>query len=549
MNNDFDFVLDSDISQDDFPAWLSELVFDMENRLFPGYILYGNIEDLFELKGELVDIETYLRRIFHSKRCVFLDPALGVVSNGGIISDNSKGPFDALFNFLVSANIGREEGIVVIRGGEMWLKEEVAWAVKRIAEQGVVKEGCQIVILSETPTLLPEVLAQSTFFKRIEIPFPSINTIKQTLVKYKSLSPRLFEDVDLDVGSEKLSGTKLFPLVNLLKSKVSLGESISLSSLEAVKRKLVEETCEGLLEFVVPNLNLDDLYGMNKLKLVIRRDLEMWTAGEKSLIPKGYLLIGPVGTGKTYFVEALAGEAGVPVIKFNNFRSAVPGQTERNLEKIFRMLRSLSRCFVFIDEADQAMGSRTSGADGVAGRVYSLFAQEMASEKNRGKIIWIMATSQPHKLEPDLKRPGRMDLKIPLLPCENAPAAFQLLIHLGEKKGLKFATPEVEAAKFQERDRIMSEDNYILAAVPDYITPASATVIVDSVARKKKTLSGKVPSDRELLRIALRDHQPAIAKLVMQEQCRLAVREATDIDFVPHEYQYLQTLEKPFTIL
>src|SRR5258708_7187817 len=62
-------------------------------------------------------------------------------------------------------------------------------------------------------------------------------------------------------------------------------------------------------------------------------------------------------------VECLAGEAGVPVVEIKNFRDKWVGYTEGNLEKIFRLLQVLTRCFVFIDEADQALGRRESGAN------------------------------------------------------------------------------------------------------------------------------------------------------------------------------------------
>ena len=132
----------------------------------------------------------------------------------------------------------------------------------------------------------------------------------------------------------------------------------------------------------------------------------------------GYLVCGPVGTGKTFLVECLAGEAGIPVVKIKNFRDKWVGTTEGNLEKIFRLLHALGRCFVFIDEADQALGKRDSGSNdsGLSGRVYSMIAKEMSDGGNRGKIIWVLASSRPDLIEIDLKRPGRVDVKIPIFP-------------------------------------------------------------------------------------------------------------------------------------
>ncbi|MDB4314040.1 ATP-binding protein, partial [Akkermansiaceae bacterium] len=103
----------------------------------------------------------------------------------------------------------------------------------------------------------------------------------------------------------------------------------------------------------------------------------------------GYLFCGPVGTGKTYLAECLAGSAGVPVIVLKNFRDRWVGSTEANLEKIFSLLHALGRCMVFVDEADQALGKRAAGSgdSGVSSRVYSMMAKEMSNPRNRGRIV------------------------------------------------------------------------------------------------------------------------------------------------------------------
>ena len=107
---------------------------------------------------------------------------------------------------------------------------------------------------------------------------------------------------------------------------------------------------------------LDDYHGQEALKRWLRQDIALWQAGDLKALPMGYLLCGPVGTGKTFLVECLAGEAGVPVVKLKNFRDRWVGSSEGNLEKIFRLVRALGRCMVFIDEADQTLGRRESGS-------------------------------------------------------------------------------------------------------------------------------------------------------------------------------------------
>ena len=108
-----------------------------------------------------------------------------------------------------------------------------------------------------------------------------------------------------------------------------------------MKKQLVEQDCNGLIEFIESKRTLDDLYGQEKIKTWLRQDLALWAKGDLQAMPMGYLLCGPVGTGKTFLIECLAGEAGVPVVKLKNFRDKWIGSTEGNLEKIFRLLHAL----------------------------------------------------------------------------------------------------------------------------------------------------------------------------------------------------------------
>ena len=124
-------------------------------------------------------------------------------------------------------------------------------------------------------------------------------------------------------------------------------------------------------------------------------------------------------------MQCWAGELGIPCVVFKNFRDRWVGATESNLEKIFAVLRALGQVVVFVDEADQASGRREGGDgdSGLSGRVYSMLAKEMSDTRNRGRIIWVFATSRPDLLEVDLKRQGRLDVHIPLFPPETAARA------------------------------------------------------------------------------------------------------------------------------
>jgi transitional endoplasmic reticulum ATPase len=124
-----------------------------------------------------------------------------------------------------------------------------------------------------------------------------------------------------------------------------------------------------------------------------------------------------MGTGKTFVAEAFAKECGLTTIKLKNFRSKWVGATEGNLEKILNVIKAIGQVVVIIDEGDRAFGN-TSDGDGDGGtssRVIARIKELMSDTSNRGRILFLVMTNRPDKLDVDLKRAGRLDRKIPFL--------------------------------------------------------------------------------------------------------------------------------------
>jgi len=286
-------------------------------------------------------------------------------------------------------------------------------------------------------------------------------------------------------------------------------------------RHAINATLHRLIEFIESKRTLDDIYGQEKVKSWLRQDIALWKSNDVQALPKGYLLCGPVGTGKTFMVECLAGEADVPIVKLKNFRDKWVGSTEGNLEKIFRLLQALGRCYVFIDEADQAIGRResASGDSGISGRIYSMLAEEMGSSSNRGKLIWILASSRPDLIEVDLKRPGRIDVKIPLFPTTDTRESFELIRVLCARRQLT-----------------LGEDDYnaVAEALPVLLTPGSAETLAVKIYRISRT-ENKSPA--EALRASLTDYQNPVPLDALQFQIQLAVKESTDLEFIPNSFR------------
>ena len=317
--------------------------------------------------------------------------------------------------------------------------------------------------------------------------------------------------------AQQLSGSTLSAIETLLKTREHARECLVPDDLVKLKKELIENDCNGLIEFLESSRTLEDIQGQEKVKAWLRQDIKLWRQNDIAAMPKGYLLCGPVGTGKTFMVECLAGEAGVPVVKLKNFRDKWVGSTEGNLERIFRLLQALGRCYVFVDEADQAIGRRdaSSGDSGISGRIYSMLAEEMGSSTSRGKLVWILASSRPDLIEVDLKRPGRVDVKIPLFPTTTPEESFDLIRMLCKKRGVV-----LEANDFTTLQPLM----------PSLLTPGAAETLAVKIYRFVRTANS---SPLEATRTSLTDYQNPVPLETMEYQIRIAVAEASDLEFVP----------------
>jgi hypothetical protein len=374
-------------------------------------------------------------------------------------------------------------------------------------------------LLAENLNDLHPLLARNPRAAQIKIDLPDVDQISDALQLLGHTYATALSNLksDFSAAAAQLAGSTLGALESVIKTREHTKKFLTPSDLADIKRELVEKDTDGLIEFIEPHRTLADIYGLEKIKTWLRQDVELWRKNDTAALPKGYLLCGPVGTGKTFLVECLAGEAGVPIVKLKNFRDKWVGSSEGNLEKIFRLVHALGRCYVFIDEADQSLGRRegSSGDSGVSGRLYSMLAEEMGSSANRGKVIWVLASSRPDLIEVDLKRPGRVDVKIPLFPTTTPREGFDLLSMLCRKRGLDIADSSFEALQ---------------ARIPSLLTPGAAEALAVKIYRLVRTGSGTLD---EVLRSCLADYQNPVPADVMSYQIRLAINEASDLDFVP----------------
>ena len=538
------------------PAWAGELALAYESGAHGQFILYGNVHDRVAVGGRLINLAGYLENDLLAGFKVVLSYDLGnglAIERGGELVEKWGGanlkalprePLEAiqyisrylryLGNLRVLGREVKENVAVILRGADDVVPAdgtgyEHGSLTSVLRDWGSEAPFCELpftsVLIADNLNDIERQIAYSANAARIRVPLPDAPALERALTILKVQEPKAFAaEANLPQLASGLVGVTIAALESLVKVRDHSGQALGAADLTRIKKDLVERDSAGLVEFIESQRTLDDYAGQAALKQWLRQDLALWRAGDLKALPMGYLLCGPVGTGKTFLVECLAGEAGVPVVKLKNFRDKWVGSTEGNLEKIFRLLKGLGRCFVFIDEADQALGKRDAGSgdSGLSGRIYGMFAEQMSNPANRGRIVWILASSRPDLIEIDLKRPGRVDVKIPIFPTTTPAEGFALIRALSKRLGVVL----------QESDFAAIEP-----LIPRLLTPGAAESIAVKLYRSVRTAG---LSAVDALRDTLDGYQAPVPPDIMEFQIALAAREASDGDFVPEAFRHLR---------
>jgi len=180
---------------------------------------------------------------------------------------------------------------------------------------------------------------------------------------------------------------------------------------------------EAGVEFIQPTRGFESIGGYDYLKQYMRsRIITILRKPEIAKyyglsIPKGILLFGPPGTGKTWFAKALAKEVGLPMIYVDpsTFLRGIVGETEARVKKVTLLIESLAPCIVFIDEFDQLTLSRSavmSTDSGVTRRMTNMLLAWLGDENRKSFIVG--ATNFVTDIDPAFLRPGRLDEALPV---------------------------------------------------------------------------------------------------------------------------------------
>jgi len=343
-------------------------------------------------------------------------------------------------------------------------REEVTGEVERrvVSQMLSLMDGLEargkVIVISATnrPNAIdPALRRPGRFDREIEIKVPDKKGRGDILAIHSRNMP-LTDDVDMTkmaavshgfVGAdlEYLCKEAAMKCLRRLLPEINLeDEKLSPETLEKLivngddfQKALVEVIPSGMREVFIenPDVKWDEIGGLADVKRELQEAVE-WPMKYPGLydklghkMPRGILLHGPTGTGKTLLAKAVAteSEANFVSVRGPELLSKWVGESERGIREIFRRARQASPCVIFFDEIDSIAPIRGVGGDSaVTERVVSQLLTELDGMENMHGVVVLAATNRSDMVDPALLRPGRFD-KIILVPLPDKESRLSIL--------------------------------------------------------------------------------------------------------------------------
>jgi len=343
-------------------------------------------------------------------------------------------------------------------------REEVAGEVERrvVAQLLTLMDGLkargQVIVIGATnrpDAIDPALRRPGRFDREIEIGIPDRDGRKEILQVHTRNMP-LAEDVDLDELADITYGYVGADLAALCKEAAMRALRRVLPELDLEKGEIPPEVFEKLkvtrADFMdafksitptalrevmvqIPNVHWDDIGDLDQVKQQLKEMVE-WPLKHPEMFsrmgiepPKGILLFGPPGCGKTLLAKAVAteSEANFIAVRGPEVLSKWVGESEKAIRKVFQKARQAAPCIIFFDEIDSIAPRRGmyGGESGVTERLVNQLLAEMDGIEKLKNVVVIAATNRPDILDPALLRPGRFD-RIVYVPPPNKKGRLEI---------------------------------------------------------------------------------------------------------------------------
>ncbi len=548
------------------PGWAQNMVSKYYTKTITQFTLYGNVHDLVPWKKkknelEFLNLRDFLAKVIFGSRDIvmfydrsagihFLDPEMrrdfsqavtGYDSYYGTKFAHSfpRDPRRALhliFSYLQLRVADKKSMAIIIDYAETIIpnadpstmgdddRTHLVTLLKWSQESALMQADATVCLITENLGAISQTHVQSVYTEEIEIQAPNDPERLDFIELYsKKFDFDEYSDVSKPTFAKLTAGLNRISLRTIMAEIFEYKHKLTQDMLTKRKKELIEAECFGLLEFVETNYNLNMVAGHEGVKKRLRGAAKAIKKGITDVLPMGYLIAGPIGTGKTFITLCFAGEIGIPCVMLKNFRSQWVGQTESNLEKILTLLKVMAPIAVIIDEADAYLGTRSAGGDsGVSARVFSKIASFMGNTEHRGRIIWFLMTSRPDLLPVDIKRQGRAEEHFGLFYPETAEERKNLFKVMCKKTQTKLSKPDLSPK------RLLDEETRFSGAD---IEAGLIRAKFQSVVAGRKTVSQKD------LDQVFDDFIPASYPLEIELQSLVAVQESTSRNLLPEKYR------------
>ena len=290
-----------------------------------------------------------------------------------------------------------------------------------ISDSSFMNGNDTVVFIAESPSLVNSRIIRLPQVVTVEIPAPGMSE-RQHFISWFNNTPKLVEKPLNLWGSQAqlamlTAGLSIQALRQLLLAACYAGERLQPEDvIEKVSEFIQAQLGEDVVEFKKPAHSLKDIVGNQKLVEFLKAQLipRITSTGPDALA--GMSVCGPIGSGKTFIFEGLAGELDIPVLVLKNIRSMWFGQTDVIFERLRRLLMALVKVLIFVDEADTQFGGVGQDAHSTERRLTGKIQAMMSDPQLRGNITWLLMTARIYNLSPDLRREGRVgDMVIPVL--------------------------------------------------------------------------------------------------------------------------------------
>lgn len=549
---------------DHYPKWSQEFARKYLSRTINQFIIHGNVHDLVPLKTEegtkFNRLKSFLSDEFFGARdfVIFYDRASGIYFrdkesqadfNQAIAGRDSlvgtdyanKMPKDpvrvmSLLEQYFRLRLDQKKSIgLIIDYAETIVPMSDAASIGNEDRTSMVylsrwahdpmflASDFTTVLITENLADLNKTIVQNPYTSDIKINIPGDDD-RLEFIKYETEKDEWkdISSVKAEIVAQQTAGLNFVNIRSVISHARENKEKITFEGLSESKKELIEAEAYGLLEFVETPYSLDNVAGHKQVKQHLRQAVQALKAGRQDVMPMGYLVCGPVGTGKTFLVTCFASEVGIPMVKLKNFRSQWQGVTEGNLEKILSLLKAMAPVAVMIDEADAYLGDRdASGDSGVSSRVFSQIATFMSDTANRGRIVWFLMTARPDLMPVDLKRQGRAEEHLALFPPHTQEERVELFEAMAKKTGLKMTeayTPKI----IENGDKTFSGADMEAALTR---------------AKFRAAAEGNKKVSPEILDLALEDFLPPTYPEEIELQTLSAVIECTSKELLPERYR------------